>query len=29
MILTKLEIYEIRNEVRKVNHYKVSNYVMI
>ena len=29
MIITKLETYEIRNEVRKVNHYKVSNSVVI
>lgn len=29
MIITKLETYEIHNEVRKVNHYKVSNSVVI
>lgn len=29
MIITKLETYEIHNEVRKVSHYKVSNSVII
>lgn len=29
MIITKLETYEIHNEVCKVNHYKVSNSVVI
>ena len=29
MIISKLETYEIYNKVRKVNHYKVNNAVVI